>query len=239
MRPRLAKGFTLIELIVAVSLLAVLSIIAWRGLDSVLKARDTLTDVGEDMRSLTIAFAQLDEDLRRSWPMRQLLPAQQAIAFKPAGAGAGAQLELLREGGGALDGIRVERVAYRVRDGKLERGFASYAAGASAQLSEFEWQPILQSVNQFSMKAWVQGTGWIAAENMIAAAQEQQRLAAASGTAAVSPAGAAPAPGAASATGTAGAAAAAFVVPPATLGIDMQLTRANGQVFTRIFSVRD
>jgi general secretion pathway protein J len=209
-------GFTLIELIVAVSLMAVLSVIAWRGLDSVLKARDTLTEVGEDMRSLTIAFSQMDEDLRRSWPIKQLLPGQTPIRFLPGASGQGSQLELLREGGGALDGVRVERVAYRVRDGKLERGFASFAIGAAAQLAPFEWQAILPGVNQISMQAWVQGTGWMPAENLSAAANELI-------------------PGLSSSNPVL----AVQLAPAATLGINLQLTRASGQVFTRIFSVRD
>ncbi len=205
------RGFTLIELLVAVSLMAILSVIAWRGLDAVLKARDSLTEVGEDMRSLAITFSQIDEDLRRSWPVRQLLPNQPPIRFSPGLAGQGAQLELLREGGGALDGVRIERVAYRVREGQLERGFASYAAGASSQLAPFEWQPLLTAVSQMNLKAWVQGTGWVPAENLLSVSE-----------------------------GAAAQAPAVLTQPPApTLGIDLQLTRSKGQIYTRVYSVRD
>jgi general secretion pathway protein J len=224
-KPLRQSGFTLIELIVAVSLMAVLSIIAWRGLDAVLKARDNLTQVGEDMRSLTIAFSQMDEDLRRSWPIRQLLPGQAPIRFVPGATGQGTQLEMLREGGGALDGVRVERVAYRIREGWLERGFASFATGAASQLSPFEWQRILSGVSQFKVKAWVQGSGWVPGESL------QLDLANAT----------APAPNPTPTSTTSGTASAVATPPPspATLGIDFELTRTSGQTFTRIFSVRD
>ncbi len=220
MKPVRQMGFTLIELIVAVSLMAVLSIIAWRGLDAVLKARDNLTQVGEDMRSLTIAFSQMDEDLRRSWPIRQLLPGQAPIRFVPGVSGQGTQFEMLREGGGALDGVRVERVAYRIREGWLERGFASFASGAVNQLSPYEWQRILSGVTQFKVKAWVQGSGWVPAESL--------QLDLANNAAPVVP----PTP---ATPGTP----AAPPASPATLGIDFALTRTSGQTFTRIFSVRD
>jgi general secretion pathway protein J len=228
-KPLRQSGFTLIELIVAVSLMAVLSIIAWRGLDAVLKARDNLTQVGEDMRSLTIAFSQMDEDLRRSWPIRQLLPGQAPIRFVPGATGQGTQLEMLREGGGALDGVRVERVAYRIREGWLERGFASFATGAVSQLSPFEWQRILSGVTQFKVKAWVQGSGWVPGESL------QLDLA----NAAANPIAVAlnPTPN----LTTSGTASAIATPPPspATLGVDFELTRTSGQTFTRIFSVRD
>lgn len=120
---RAARGFTLLEVLVACALLAVLAVIGWRGLEAVLSARDRITAYSDDLRALTVAFSQIDEDLRRSWPVRLMRLQRRPVSF--AVADGVVTLELLREGGGALDSTRVERVAYRVRDGRLERGFGA------------------------------------------------------------------------------------------------------------------
>ena len=70
-------GFTLIELLIAATLLAVLALLSWRGLDTVLTSRNRIAKASDELRFLTIAFAQMDEDLRKSWPVRLLkLPAK-------------------------------------------------------------------------------------------------------------------------------------------------------------------
>ena len=78
---RRARGFTLIELLIAAALLAVLAVLAWRGLDSVLASRQRIVAASDELRSLTLAFAQLDEDLRRSWPVRLLKLQTPSITF--------------------------------------------------------------------------------------------------------------------------------------------------------------
>ncbi|NBY17349.1 MAG: prepilin-type N-terminal cleavage/methylation domain-containing protein, partial [Betaproteobacteria bacterium] len=71
--PRRSRaGFTLLELLVAIALLGVLAVLCWRGLESVLSSRDRLTRESEGLRALTIAFAQVDDDLRRTWAVRTI-----------------------------------------------------------------------------------------------------------------------------------------------------------------------
>lgn len=60
---RRAAGFTLIELLVAVALLAILAVLSWRGLDAVIQSRERLVTESDELRSLTLALAQLEEDL--------------------------------------------------------------------------------------------------------------------------------------------------------------------------------
>src|SRR5262249_27202476 len=61
-RARLA-GFTLLELLIAISVLATVSMIAWRGLDTLVSTRARLEPEGEQVRALLTAFGQLDRDL--------------------------------------------------------------------------------------------------------------------------------------------------------------------------------
>lgn len=162
-----AAGFTLIELLVAVAILAILAGLCWRGLDTILKTRERLTEVGDELRSLSIAFSQMDEDLRRSWPMRLLAPGAPVIRFVPNGDNL--QLELLREGGSALDAVRPERVAYRIRDGQFERGYAAYVNGTAIEATSWIWQPLLGTTQSTSWRAWIQGRGWIDGQALLAA----------------------------------------------------------------------
>ncbi|MFJ4196541.1 prepilin-type N-terminal cleavage/methylation domain-containing protein [Pseudomonas sp. NPDC089534] len=57
------QGFTLIEVMVAILLMAVVSLIAWRGLDSVTRADSHLQASGEQSDSLLRALNQLQRDV--------------------------------------------------------------------------------------------------------------------------------------------------------------------------------
>jgi general secretion pathway protein J len=89
--PRL-RGFTLVEVLVALAIMAVLSAMAWRGIDGIVRARD-------------ISQAQLDRSLRLNTVMAQWeqdLMAVQDSATVPALAFDGATLRLVRRAGGGL-----------------------------------------------------------------------------------------------------------------------------------------
>jgi general secretion pathway protein J len=55
-------GFTLVELLVAISILAILAVLGWRGLDSIVRARIALTAQMEVTRGMQLAFAQMQSD---------------------------------------------------------------------------------------------------------------------------------------------------------------------------------
>ena len=56
------RGFTLVELLVAISILAIVAVLGWRGLDGVVRARITLTEQIEATRGMQLAFAQMQSD---------------------------------------------------------------------------------------------------------------------------------------------------------------------------------
>ena len=61
--PRLRRGgFTLIELLVAIGILALVAVMGWRGLDTIVRARISLTSQIEGTRGMQLAFAQLQSD---------------------------------------------------------------------------------------------------------------------------------------------------------------------------------
>lgn len=59
------KGFTLIEVLVALGIVAVVSLLAWRGLDEVLRSAHRVTDVDNTLQTTQATFTQLDNDLKQ------------------------------------------------------------------------------------------------------------------------------------------------------------------------------
>jgi general secretion pathway protein J len=58
-------GFTLVELLVAITVLAIVAVLGWRGLDSIVRSRVTLTQQMEHTRGIQLAFAQMQNDLEQ------------------------------------------------------------------------------------------------------------------------------------------------------------------------------
>mgnify|MGYP003756595207 CR=1 FL=1 len=267
-RARASRGFTLVELLIAAALMAVLAVLSWRGLDAVLESRRRIVEASDELRSLTLAFSQLDEDLRRSWPVRLLRLQVPSIGFTVSGEQAAATLEVLREATGAAEPTQLQRVAWRLRDGVLERGFGAWTApapdgyaagglqlagalatgGADAQATGgLVWQPILGGVAQLQMQGWVAQQGWIAAEAL--AGQLQGAGVGAPGVAgsAGGAAGAGAAgggSGGATAGGTGGATGPGGVpltggAGAAVTGLLVRVVRTDGRVLQRILTVKD
>ena len=177
---RAAPGFTLLELLIAISLMAVLAVLGWRGLDSVLASRERISQASDEVRALSVSFTQMDEDLRRSWPVRLLNLPQPPVAFVADGANEQPALVLVRELPPGSGGSQLQRVSYRLRDGVFERGFlplvspaqgggsGSTADGSGASTgatteAQFTWQPLMSGVRGLQMRGWIAGQGWVPA----------------------------------------------------------------------------
>jgi len=59
------SGITLVELLVAVALLAVVAVLGWKGLDSIIFSQKILSDDIQNMRNLQIIFAQIQTDCQK------------------------------------------------------------------------------------------------------------------------------------------------------------------------------
>lgn len=217
--PIRSRGFTLLEVLIAIALMAVLALLSWQGLDSVLRTRERLTQSSDELKSLTICFAQIEEDLRRAWPVRLFNLPVAPIRFAAAQMQDGiAPLELLRELPAGATAGAVQRVTYRLRDGVFERGFAPWVLQGSADeaaAAAQTWQPLVTGVVAMRMRGFVTGVGWV----------EGATLAAQPPPLPVPPAPGIPLP----------------VQPAPTLvsGLEVVMERTRGDTVTRIFSIKD
>ena len=60
---RKASGFTLIEVLIALGIVAVLAILAWRGLDEVLRLSARVNAVDQQLQVQSAVFSQFEKDL--------------------------------------------------------------------------------------------------------------------------------------------------------------------------------
>ncbi|SDD35249.1 PulJ/GspJ family protein [Paraburkholderia lycopersici] len=160
-RARRPRGFTLIELLVAIAIMAVVAILSWRGLDEIVRGRETITRSMAEER----VFAQMFDQMR--------IDAREAVSDDEA---AGPAISL---GGGALQIVRafavppgaaprLQVVRYRVTGGQVVR----YASPPLASLGELrralrggesdDWSalPMMRGVGAISARLYVPKTGW-------------------------------------------------------------------------------
>lgn len=146
---RRADGFTLIEILIAISLMAVLTLMCWRGLESVIRGRERILSTGDSMQSLSTTMAQLDEDLRRSQILRLIL-LRDPITFQRSANGP--VLAVDRPLSGVSQGL-IQHVEWRVQDNKLERGFsAPESPVAQSTARELTWQTLLEPVDSWKIR---------------------------------------------------------------------------------------
>lgn len=104
---RRGTGFTLVELLVALLLMAVMSTMAWRGLDAMLRSREHTQESIERSAVLQTALAQWEQDWEQIQDSGLIVPAQ---SFE------GQRLRLTRR---HPQGLQV--VSWYVQDGELCR----------------------------------------------------------------------------------------------------------------------
>ncbi|MET0962103.1 MAG: prepilin-type N-terminal cleavage/methylation domain-containing protein [Noviherbaspirillum sp.] len=107
-------GLTLIELLIAITVLAVVAVLGWRGLDSIVRSRIALTAEMERTRGVQLAFAQLERDCAN-------IVSPDIVPNLPPLAAQQQRLILIRKVFTENQPVRLQVVAYRMRDGVLSR----------------------------------------------------------------------------------------------------------------------
>ena len=108
-------GFTLVELLVAISILALVAVLGWRGLDGIVRARVSLTQQMEVTRGMQLAFAQMQSDCEHIPVDGALLGPRPYLLFDKE------RLTMVRLSMVENEPTRMQVVSYRVREGVLLR----------------------------------------------------------------------------------------------------------------------
>jgi len=111
---RRMRGFTLVELLVAISILGMVAVLGWRGLDGIVRARANLTDQMEVTRGMQLAFAQMQSDAEH-------LAGADLVGNRATLVAEDGRLTLVRTVFLENTASRVQVIAYRLVNGVLLR----------------------------------------------------------------------------------------------------------------------
>lgn len=109
-----ARGFTLVELLVAIAVLAIVAVLGWRGLDGIVRSRQALTEQMEQTRGIQLAFAQLQSDLEQ-------LADGTLMGARPNLVADAQRMSFVRTMFNEGEATRLQVVTYRIQEGVLTR----------------------------------------------------------------------------------------------------------------------
>lgn len=155
------RGLTLVELLVAISVLGFVAILGWRGLDGIVRARIALTGDLEQTRGMQLAFAQLQSDCAHL-ASTTILPNRAPLAVDQE------RLILARTVFADNQPSRLQVITYAVRNGMLTRRESAATRDlreldtmwlAAANDTDTAQAVALQSdVTALAMRLWVSGS---------------------------------------------------------------------------------
>ena len=156
------KGLTLVELLVAISILGFVAVLGWRGLDSIVRARIALSSDLEQTRGMQLAFAQLQNDCEHLASPAHL-PNKIPLTIEQG------KLTLVRTVFADNQPTRLQVISYRITNGMLTRRESLTTRDLreldtlwQIAISDTDTNPpvMLQSeVTSMAMRIWING-GW-------------------------------------------------------------------------------
>lgn len=155
------RGFTLLELLVAISVLSVVSVIAWRGLDSLVATRERLEPEVDETRAMLVAFGQMERDLSQVANPDFLGLASSPLNVRPADGAM--MIEVARVATPAPDrATEVQTVYYRVVEGMLVRQATPPLPYFQPSNSDaIENARLIGNIRSMDVRVWRTGVGWV------------------------------------------------------------------------------
>lgn len=147
-----AAGFTLIELMVAIAVFAVMATAAYSGLDSALTTEAKLDEEGKKWKNLSMFMGHLEREL--SCFLDRPVTTADGSTLRSI---TGPDLTFTRTGSGA-EGKAPRRVGYRLNGGRLEEQV--WPVLDTAPGTKPDVYPIMDGVKSFGVKFTGTGGGW-------------------------------------------------------------------------------
>lgn len=165
---RLCKGLTLVEMMVAIAVLGFISMLGWRGLDAITRARMALNQELIQTRGLQLAFAQLQVDCANTVDSNTLAGAAPLLIDA-------SRITLARRLQPEAQPGALQLVTWRWREGLLTREESAPTRDLN-QLKRY-WQvaqtgtaaavKLQSNVQQMTLRVWADdGRGWRAWQQM-------------------------------------------------------------------------
>jgi len=166
-RDRAARigGFTLIEMLVAITILAVIALLSWRGLDATIRGRDDVIANLNQTRMLGRYFSQMQFDLLNLVTADEVFGPP--LRIRPN------ELVLVRHlnvGGGPTF---VQVVRYRRNGGELIRSASPPLASlveledALHHMDRFASVVVTDSARSMQLSVWIAPTGWTTSQAVV------------------------------------------------------------------------
>lgn len=149
------RGFTLVELLVALAIFAVLAAFAYRSLNLMLDSRAALERESRKWRDVALFVGRVERDLAAVLPRRAAGSSGTALAPVTShveAAGGREGLALTRAGSALQENVLAapQRIAYRLREGKVER--LAWAGTEAGPREEPQAVPVLGSVDALAFR---------------------------------------------------------------------------------------
>lgn len=142
---KISSGFTLVEVLVALVIMATMAVMAWRGIDALLKSRDIAQGHLDQTMRLQTVMAQWELDLRELQDSRVTAP----LSFD------GANLRITRQ-----QALGMQVVVWSVRGGRLLRWEGPVVQTVAALTDSVERSQQLLGQESAQLKALEGVTGW-------------------------------------------------------------------------------
>lgn len=168
--PRRAQGgFTLIEVLVAIVLMAILSVVSWQGLDGVVRVRDHIDRDNERDQALLRVLGQIERDVRMRAPdyvmdggnltasagPAPVLPSAMTVGRDGDFPLAVAIVRTPAAGPGAWQRVRWWR------EGDVLRRSVAVPGDEFPLPQPQDGNAVLDQVSDFSVRAYLPGRGWM------------------------------------------------------------------------------